>query len=147
MSYTRHTGVFVVLCFTLIFGCRPTPVSAAPDIIVLLADDLGATDIGPQQRKAGLLTPNIDALGSAGIVYTAGYGQPACVQARTALMAGKWPQRRSIGAVINNGPQPLASMVTVAERLRALGYRTHLIGKWHLGFSAGKHPLDQGFDT
>jgi arylsulfatase A-like enzyme len=147
MSYSRHTGVFLVLCSTLIFACRPIPAIAAPDIIVLLADDLGATDIGPQRRKAGLLTPNIDALASAGIVYTAGYGQPACVQARTALMAGKWPQRRSIGSVINNGPQPLASMVTVAERLRALGYRTHLIGKWHLGFSAGKHPLDQGFDT
>lgn len=142
-----HTGIFSVACVALVLACRILPASAAPDIIVMLADDLGATDIGPQRRKAGLLTPNIDALGSAGIVYTAGYAQPACVQARTALMSGMWPQRRSVGAVVNNGPQPPASMVTLAERLRALGYSTHLVGKWHLGFGKGKHPLDQGFDS
>ena len=123
------------------------PVLAAPDIIIFLADDLGATDIGPERRKDGLLTPNIDALGKAGIVYTAGYAQPACVQARTALMTGRWPQRKSVGAVINNGPQPPGSIRTIAEMLRSLGYSTHLIGKWHLGFTGGRHPNDQGFDT
>jgi arylsulfatase A-like enzyme len=137
----------LALCLTFLLAGQSRPTSAAPDIIVFLADDLGAGDIGPQRRRAGLLTPNIDALGRAGIVYTAGYGQPACVQARTALMSGKWPQRRSIGAVVNNGPPPLPAMVTIAERLRALGYRTHLVGKWHLGFGPGRHPLDQGFDT
>lgn len=121
--------------------------AAPPDIIVLLADDLGATEIGPVQRKPGIATPNIDALARNGITYTAAYAQPACMQARTALMAGKWPQRRSVGAVINNGPHPLPSMVTLAERLKALGYATHLVGKWHLGFTGGRHPLDQGFDT
>ena len=123
------------------------PAKAAPDIIVFLADDLGATDIGPEGRKSGLLTPNIDALGKAGIVYTAGYGQPACVQARTALMTGRWPQRRSVGAVLSTGPQPPGSIVTLAELLRPRGYSTHMIGKWHLGFGSGQHPLDQGFDT
>ncbi len=119
---------------------------AAQDIIFFLADDLGATDIGPERRKSGLLTPNIDALGKAGIVYTAGYSQPACVQSRTALMTGRWPQRRSVGAVVNNGPQPPGSIVTIAEMLPS-AYTTHMIGKWHLGFTGGRHPLDQGFDT
>jgi arylsulfatase A-like enzyme len=147
MLSAKHIRILFILYFALIVLCSAAPAHAAPDLIVFLADDLGAADIGPQRRKAGLLTPNIDALGRAGIVYTAGYGQPACVQARTALMSGKWPQRQSLGAVINNGPQPLPTMMTVAERLRALGYRTHLIGKWHLGFGAGRHPLEQGFDT
>ena len=110
MLYPKHTRILLVIYLTLIFISWATAASAAPDIIVLLADDLGAADIGPQRRKAGLLTPNIDALGRAGIVYTAGYGQPACVQARTALMAGKWPQRRSVGAVINNGPHACESV-------------------------------------
>ncbi len=119
---------------------------AAPDVILFLADDLGSTDIGPEQRKPGLLTPNIDALGKAGIVYTTGYSQPACIQSRTAMLTGRWPQRKSVGAVMNNGPQPPTSVVTIAEMLRPQ-YATHMIGKWHLGFSGGKHPLDQGFDT
>ena len=128
-------------------GEFPGRAAAAPDIIIILADDLGAADIWPERRKDALLTPNIDALGKAGVIYTAGYAQPTCVQARTALMTGRWPQRKSVGAVINNGPQPPGSIRTIAEMLRDLGYSTHLIGKWHLGFTGGRHPNDQGFDT
>ena len=147
MQRLRHTKILLLAIATGVWISWTTPVGAAPDVIVILADDLGASDIGPQSRKAGLLTPNIDAIGRAGITYTAGYAQPACVQSRTALLTGRWPQRRSVGAVINNGPQPPSSIVTIAERLRTLGYRTHLVGKWHLGFNSGKHPLDQGFDS
>jgi arylsulfatase A-like enzyme len=119
---------------------------AAPDIIFFLADDLGSTFIGPESRSVSVATPNIDALGREGIVFTSAYATPVCVQARTLLMAGKWNQRNSVGAVISNGPQPPASMITIAERLQARGYATSLVGKWHLGFTSGKHPNDQGFD-
>ena len=138
-------AVFAVVLAVMSAGA--VRAASPPDIIVFLADDLGATDIGPEGRKAGLLTPNIDALGKAGIVYTAGYSQPACVQSRTATMTGRWPQRQSVGAVMNNGPQPPGSIVTIAEMLRPLGYSTHMIGKWHLGFTNSQHPLSQGFDT
>lgn len=117
---------------------------AAPDIIVFLADDLGAADIGPVRRELPIATPNIDAIGAGGITFTHGYAQPACVQTRTALMSGQWPQRHG---VLSNGPQPAGTMVTVAERLRDLGYQTALVGKWHLGFTATQHPLAQGFET
>jgi arylsulfatase A-like enzyme len=127
--------------------CLSPPAEANPNIIVLLADDLGATDIGPVRRKPGLATPNLDRLASMGTVYTDAYAAPVCVQARTMLMSGRWQQRRSVGGVNNNGPTPPASLVTLPERLRALGYTTHLVGKWHLGMSGGKHPIDQGFDT
>ena len=147
MYILKHANVLLFTLMVTVWISWTTPAGAVPDIIVILGDDLGASDIGPQRRKAGLLTPNIDAIGRAGITYTAGYAQPACVQSRTALLTGLWPQRRSVGAVINNGPQPPSSIVTIAERLRALGYTNHLVGKWHLGFNSGKHPLDQGFDT
>jgi len=147
MYILKHANVLLFTLMVTVWISWTTPAGAVPDIIVILGDDLGASDIGPQRRKAGLLTPNIDAIGRAGITYTAGYAQPACVQSRTALLTGRWPQRRSVGAVINNGPQPPSSIVTIAERLRALGYTNHLVGKWHLGFNSGKHPLDQGFDT
>ena len=62
------------------------------------------------------------------------------------LLVGRWPYRNSVGAVWNNGPQPPGSVVTIAERLRARGYATAAVGKWHLGFTGGRHPLDQGFD-
>ena len=121
--------------------------AAPPDIVVFLADDLGAAQNGPVARSAGAKTPNIDALGKQGIVFTDGYAQPACIATRTMLMSGKWPQRRSLGAQQGkNGPQPPAGMVTIAERLRPLGYTTALVGKWHLGWSAAQHPLKQGFD-
>ena len=87
-------------------------------------------------------TPTIDALGRGGITYTSGYAQPACVQARTALMTGKWPQRW-----VQNQKQPPGAVVTLAERLKPLGYGTHAIGKWHLGWGAATSPMGQGFDT
>ena len=120
---------------------------AAPDIIVVLIDDMGAVVIGPERRSVSVATPNIDALGAGGTVFTQAYAAPACVPARTMLMAGRWHQRNSVGAVWNNGPQPPASIVTVAERLRGRGYATAIVGKWHLGFTGGRHPLDQGFDS
>lgn len=62
------------------------------------------------------------------------------------LMLGRWPYRNSAGAIWQNGPSPPAAALTVAERLRARGYATAAVGKWHLGFTGGRHPLDQGFD-
>jgi arylsulfatase A-like enzyme len=117
-----------------------------PDVIVLLIDELGPNIMGPNARKTGVVTLNIDAMAARGIVFTNGSGQPTCVPARAELQAGKYPQRRSIGVTVGNTPYPKASMVTIAERLRPLGYATHAIGKWHMGQGTGQHPLDQGYD-
>ena len=123
----------------------PTPLTK-PDVILILVDELGPDIMGPYARAANVITPNIDALAGAGVVYTSGYGQPGCVPARAQALSGKWPQRRSIGVTAGNTPYPLGSMVTVAERLRPLGYATHAIGKWHLGWSTAQQPAAQGFD-
>ena len=91
-------------------------------------------------------TPSIDALAAAGATYTAAYSAPACIPARAMAVLGRWPYRNSVGPIWNNGPQPKGNTVTIAERLRARGYATAIVGKWHLGFASGQHPLDQGFD-
>lgn len=125
-----------------------------PNILLILADDLGAEELGTFIRsddparnawKPEFATPNIDALASRGISYTNAYSQPICVQTRTALMTGKYPQRASVGSVVNNGPPPAGSALMIPEWLRDRGYHTALVGKWHLGTSAPKRPGDQGF--
>jgi arylsulfatase A-like enzyme len=123
----------------------PTP-PARPDIVFVLVDDMGAAVIGPERRSVDVATPNIDALAAAGTTYTQAYAAPACVPSRVMALSGRWPYRNSVGAVWNNGPTPPGSMVTIAERLRGVGYETRLVGKWQLGTIGGKHPLDQGFD-
>lgn len=143
--------MFKRLIFAMILGivgatAHPMAAQSKPDIILFLADDLASTFIGPERRSVNVATPSIDAIGRQGIIYASGYSQPACVPSRTLLMTGKWNQRKSVGAVINNGPPPPSSVVTIAERLRGLGYATSLVGKWHLGFDSGRHPNDQGFD-
>ena len=139
---------FMVCIFSVLgmFGfnsaCR-----AAPDIVLFLADDLGSTIAGPISHNGAVATPNIDALGAAGMVYTGAYAAPACVQARVMLLTGRWPQRPSVGGITGNSPRMPGSVTTVAEMLKPLGYQTAIVGKWHLGFDDGMHPLDQGFDS
>ena len=123
----------------------PAP-PARPDIVFVLVDDMSAAVIGPERRSVEVATPNIDALAAAGTTYTQAYSAPACVPSRVMALSGRWPYRNSVGAVWNNGPTPPGSLVTIAERLRDVGYETRLVGKWQLGTIAGKHPLDQGFD-
>lgn len=127
-------------------GRTDAPLTAAPDIVVVLTEHLGAAMLGPEARRVSVPTPNIDALAAAGTTYTQAYGTPVCVPSRAMTLLGRWPWRNSSGAIWHNGPQPPGSTVTVAERLRARGYATAVVGKWHLGFARGQYPLDQGFD-
>ena len=121
----------------------PPNLTSAPDIIVMLADDLGASVLGPE-RDLGIPTPAIDALGSAGVTFTQGYSTPLCVPTRATLLTGRWSQRADNGAIYGNSPRLPLAAVTLAERMGALGYFTAAVGKWHLGL--GTHPMDHGFD-
>ena len=123
------------------------PAIAAPDIVLFLADDLSSTDAGPIARAAGAATPAIDSIAKKGITFTSGYAEPACIGTRAALLSGRWAPRKTVGAVNGPGPSMLPSVDTIAERLKRLGYDTRIFGKWHEGFTTGRHPLDQGFDT
>src|SRR5688500_2379028 len=119
-----------------------------PNIVVIVADDMGYADVGFHGSR-DIPTPNMDALAMGGIRFTNAYvSGPYCSPTRAGLMTGRYPQR--FGHEFNpNGTSesglPL-DQVTMAERLKAVGYRTALFGKWHLGSAPSRHPLERGFD-
>ena len=133
---------------------------ARPNIVLIVADDLGAMDLGCYGSKYHR-TPHLDALAAAGVRFTDAYAAcPVCSPTRAAILTGKVPARVGITDWIpgrSDRPDqrlsqpkfhhelPLAE-VTIAEALRAAGYATAHIGKWHLG-GAGFGPLEQGFDV
>ncbi len=123
-----------------------------PNIVVLLADDLGYGELGCQ-GNGQIPTPHVDSIARSGIRFTAGYVTAAyCSPSRAGLMSGRFPTRfgyefNPIGA--NNeapGCGLPGSEQTLAQHLHNAGYTTGLMGKWHLGGSAPYHPLRRGFD-
>ncbi len=123
-----------------------------PNIVLLLADDLGYGELGCQ-GNAEIPTPHIDSIASAGIRFTDGYVTAAyCSASRAGLMSGRYQTRfgyefNPIGAE-NEDPQAglPTSEITLAQHLHRAGYATGLIGKWHLGGHPRFHPHRRGFD-
>ncbi|MEZ6138670.1 MAG: sulfatase-like hydrolase/transferase [Pirellulaceae bacterium] len=102
-----------------------------PNVIVILTDDQGWSDLGCQGQMQDVQTPHIDALAARGVRCTAGYvTAPQCSPSRVGLMTGRHQQRLGIDT-IPDMPLP-AEATTIAERLQPLGYRTGFVGKWHL---------------
>ncbi len=123
-----------------------------PNIVLLLADDLGYGELGCQGNPE-IPTPHIDSIARNGVRLTSGYVTASyCSASRAGLITGRYQMRfgyefNPIGAD-NDDPAvglPPAE-VTLAERLRGAGYATALVGKWHLGGTAAYHPLRNGFD-
>lgn len=125
-----------------------------PNVVVLLTDDQGTLDANCYGSK-DLVTPNIDKLAASGVRFTQAYGHTVCCPARAALMTGRHPQRSGITNWTqgdrHGSDRPKINMntqeVTIAEAMKSAGYRTALLGKWHLGAKVGHGPVDQGFDT
>lgn len=151
-----------VLILATIFGFGSAPLhalsaskaNAKPNIIVILADDLGYGELGCYGGKDAP-TPNLDAMAKAGVRFTSGYVScPVCSPTRAGLLTGKYQQR--FGHENNIGqsweiehPELMGLPVgekTIADRLKAAGYRTACIGKWHLGVHENFHPQKRGFD-
>jgi len=118
-----------------------------PNILFILADDLGYGDLGCYGQSR-IKTPNIDRLASEGVRFTQAYaGSTVCAPSRCCLMTGKHTGHASVRG---NRPQEAGlrpNEVTVASMLKGAGYRTALSGKWGLGgFDVRSHPNDKGFD-
>jgi arylsulfatase A len=120
----------------------------APNVVLIVADDLGWADVGFNGRKEWS-TPHLDALASRGVVLKRCYaGSPVCGPSRACLLTGKY----TIHSGVRRNDQDLPTEeVTIAEALRSQGYSTALFGKWQHGKPRGGredygHPLDQGFD-
>jgi arylsulfatase A-like enzyme len=123
-----------------------------PNIILIVADDLGYGELGCQENSE-IPTPNIDSIARNGVRFTQGYvTAPLCSPSRAGLMTGRYQQR--FGHEFNPGQPndpsedfglPLSETLLPA-RLKKLGYKTGMVGKWHLGFRPEFHPMRRGFD-
>ncbi len=142
---------FVLACGLLLAGQSPasSQVRAArvtderPNILVILADDLGYRDVS-FQGATEIETPHIDRLARAGVIFSNGYVAHAlCAPSRAGLMTGRYPARFGDVQVLQHLP---VEERTVADYLREAGYRTGIVGKWHLGTAPEFHPLNRGFD-
>ena len=127
-----------------------------PNIIVVLVDDMGFSDVGCYGGEID--TPNIDALAADGLRFTQFYNSGRCCPTRASLMTGRHPHQVGIGHMTAPPGQPLGfegayqgylndNCVTLAQLLRSSGYHTLMTGKWHLGAaSKDTWPLQRGFD-
>lgn len=150
MTFAHRAVRHAVLAIVLISCCSPALAQVRkPDIIVILADDLGYGDTGVYGSKLAR-TPNIDALAASGIRFTDGYvTNPVCAPSRAGLMTGRYQQRfgyefNPVGRDRTGGMSPRE--VTIAQVMKSAGYVTAAIGKWHLGQPTGYYPTDRGFD-
>jgi len=129
------------------------PAARAPNIILILADDLGYADISAY-RVGRFSTPNIDRIGLQGVRFTDGYASaPVCGPSRAGLQTGRYQNR--FGFEYNNGParRDLAEgfgldlgEITLAQLLKSRNYHTGLVGKWHLGMRDPFYPTNRGYD-
>lgn len=140
----------------LLFSCKK---EEQPNFVFILVDDLGWADVKCNFSESFYDTPNIDKLAESGVRFTNAYAaNPVCSPTRAALMTGKHPNRVNITDWIPGddpkkrpllGPQDRNELaleeITIAEKLKEIGYKTGFFGKWHLG-GDGFYPEDQGFD-
>ena len=127
-------------------GYAATPANPPPNIVLIIADDLGYGDLGCYGGRA-IPTPSLDRLASEGLRFTQAYAPSAtCTPSRYALLTGEYPWRQPPKKTsILDGDAPLAldpARPTLASFLRRAGYATGLIGKWHLGLGDGTTPID-----
>ena len=136
----------MVLAIILIY-CAASIADRKPNIVLIVADDLGYADVGFHGVK-DIPTPGLDALAAGGIRLTNGYVTGTwCSPSRAALMTGRYQQRfGDNGHEATPGHGLDLEETTLADRLRAAGYTTGLVGKWHLGEDPKFHPMQRGFD-
>ncbi|GAB5474191.1 MAG: arylsulfatase [Maribacter sp.] len=173
MEITTKQIVFLLMAGTLFLACKDEAPKEGisenrkPNIIYILADDLGYAEVGAYGQKI-IETPNIDALSRSGMLFTQHYtSAPVCAPARHMLLTGKhaghayirsnseWGERGDVwnyramakdSTLEGQGPMPDAT-VTMADHLKEVGYTTGIVGKWGLGAPHTKSvPNDMGFD-
>ena len=127
------------------------PSQPRPNIVFLMADDLGYADLSCYGRR-DYRTPRLDRLAAEGVRFTQAYANSSvCSPTRTALITGRYQYRLPVG---REEPIPTQGFhgglpkghPTLPSLLKAAGYHTSLVGKWHLGYDAGFGPLDAGYD-
>jgi arylsulfatase A-like enzyme len=156
LAIRNHRGMKLIstIVFVLIWGSI-SPIHAKeptrPNILFIMVDDLGYGDLSCYGHPS-IRTPNIDALAACGTRFTQAYaGSPICTPSRTAFMTGRYPARTHVGLLepIDFGDTSVGftpEIPSIAVELKKRGYKTILVGKWHLGYGARYSPRVNGFD-
>lgn len=135
-------------CMLLLLAFHPSCLADKPNIILVVADDMGYADIGTQ-GAVGFKTPHLDQLASEGTRFTRFYvPQAVCTASRAALMTGCYPNRLGMHGAYNHTSRDGVAEEEwlLPEMLKDLGYATAGMGKWHLGTRMKFHPMRHGFD-
>jgi arylsulfatase A-like enzyme len=164
MMRQSNQSMLIVLTLLLLQGCNADQSSSTPDsgpgrpnIVLILADDLGYSDIGSYGGE--IETPNLDSLAADGIRFAQFYNAARCVPTRASLLTGHYPHTAGLGHMNYDAGEPgyrgtlSEQTATIAEVLSAGGYQTHMTGKWHLTAKPGPDsdssswPRQRGFDS
>ena len=148
LSRRRFLGVSAAAGTAASVGCGPF--GPPPDIVFILADDLGYRDLGCFGAR-GIETPHIDRLAAEGMRLTAHYASaPAGSPSRAGLLTGRYPQRTGVSRPLREGDEDGGLQLdenTLGDILAGAGYETALIGKWNVGVGYEYHPLRRGFPS
>ncbi len=146
-----HLRCFMVGAVAVCWASIAAAAAQRPNIVIVLADDMGYSDIGCFGGE--IPTPRLDALAADGLRFTQFYNTPRCSPTRAALLTGLYPHEAGLGWLDNmvvagsrgfHG-KLMPRAVTIAEVLREAGYFTAMCGKWHLGQQNGTPPWERGF--
>ena len=138
-------GVSVLVILTLLHIVS----GDQPNIVLIVSDDLGYNDVS--WHNMDMVTPHMQTLVNNGVRLEQSYVQPICTPTRSALMTGRYPVHtgRQHGVLWPQEPRGLhTSFTLLPQHLKSLGYDTHMVGKWHLGFCHESYlPTRRGFDS
>ncbi len=142
--------ILLMCALTLFAQHAVTAEPSKPNILLILADDLGYSDLGCYGGE--IATPTLDELAKNGLRFRQFYNTPRCCPSRASLLTGLYPHQAGVGEMNDDTgapgyrgfPQP--NTVTIAEVLKHAGYHTSMVGKWHLGGLRRPTPIGRGFD-
>lgn len=147
----RFIPSFPLLACMALWLLSPVPSPAdKPNIVLILADDMGWSDLGCYGSE--IPTPHLDSLAAQGMLATRCYTASRCSPSRASIMTGCEPHKVDVGLLDDDSGRPgyrgrlNPDIPILPELLKKAGYRTYLSGKWHLGKVRGTYPWDRGFD-
>ena len=152
ISYTSlmRCSIRLISYLAIAFASLQAGHAGRPNIVLILADDMGWSDLGCYGSE--IPTPSIDSLARQGMQATRCYTASRCSPSRASIMTGCEPHKVDVGLLDDDSGRPgyrgrlKPDIPTLPELLKKAGYRTYLSGKWHLGKVRGTYPWDRGFD-